>query len=123
MRRRHHRLALVPRQSTLRAADEGGAGSEQDSTQNVVQALAALVFLAAFAAPAFDFRFGWSHAPLAVCFVGDALIALGFLIVFWTFRANTYTAGTIEIAQGQSVIDSGPYAVVRHPMYAGSLVM
>ena len=51
------------------------------------------------------------------------MIAIGFLIVFLTFRENTFTAGTIEVAEGQHVIDSGPYAVVRHPMYAGALVM
>jgi protein-S-isoprenylcysteine O-methyltransferase Ste14 len=102
---------------------KAGPGSEQDSIQNVVQALAAAVFLAAFAVPGLDYRFGWSQAPLAVSLAGGALIAVGFLIVFWTFRANTYTAGTIEVAAGQSVIDSGPYSLVRHPMYAGSLVM
>lgn len=53
----------------------------------------------------------------------DGMIAIGFLIVFLTFRENTFTAGTIEIAEGQRVIDSGPYAIVRHPMYAGALVM
>jgi protein-S-isoprenylcysteine O-methyltransferase Ste14 len=51
------------------------------------------------------------------------MIVLGFLIVFLTFRENTFAAGTIEVAQGQHVIDSGPYAVVRHPMYAGALIM
>ena len=51
------------------------------------------------------------------------MIAIGFLIVFLTFRANTFTAGTIEDAEGQHVVDSGPYAVVRHPMYGGVLIM
>jgi protein-S-isoprenylcysteine O-methyltransferase Ste14 len=102
---------------------KAGPGSEPDPGQNVVQALAGLVFLAIFAVPGFDARFGWSHAPLAVSLVGDAMIAVGFLIVFLTFRENTFTAATIEIAEGQRVIDSGPYAVVRHPMYAGSLIM
>ena len=98
-------------------------GSEADRMQNVIQALAGLVFLGAFAVPGLDRRFGWSHAPLAVSIAGDAMIALGFLIVFLTFRENTFTAGTIEIAEDQRVIDSGPYAVVRHPMYAGSVIM
>lgn len=91
--------------------------------QNVIQGLAGLVFLATFAVPGLDRRFGESHVPLAVSLVGDAMIAAGFLIVFLTFRENTFTAGTIEIAEGQHVIDSGPYAIVRHPMYAGALVM
>jgi protein-S-isoprenylcysteine O-methyltransferase Ste14 len=102
---------------------KAGPGSEPDPIQNVVQAVAGLVFLATFAVPGLDRRFGWSHAPLAVSLAGDGMIAIGFLIVFLTFRENTFTAGTIEVAEGQHVIDSGPYAVVRHPMYAGALVM
>ena len=102
---------------------KAGPGSEADPMQNLVQALAGMVFLATFAIPGLDRRFGWSHMPLAVSVLGDVLVALGFWIVFVTFRANTFTAGTIELAEGQHVIDSGPYALVRHPMYAGALVM
>ena len=102
---------------------KAGPGSEPDRMQNVVQGLAGLVFLATFAVPGFDTRFGWSHAPFAVSLAGAAMIAIGFLIVFLTFRENTFTSGTIEIAEGQRVIASGPYAIVRHPIYAGALVM
>jgi protein-S-isoprenylcysteine O-methyltransferase Ste14 len=102
---------------------KAGPGSEPDPMQNLVQALARLVFLAIFAVPGLDRRFGWSHMPLAVSIAGDVLVALGFLVVFLTFRENSFTAGTIEIADGQHLIDSGPYAVVRHPMYAGALVL
>jgi hypothetical protein len=79
--------------------------------------------LATFAVPGLDTRVGWSHAPFAVSLFDDAMIAVGFLIAFLTFRENTFTAGTIEVAEDQTVIDSGPYAFVRHPMYAGALVM
>jgi protein-S-isoprenylcysteine O-methyltransferase Ste14 len=102
---------------------KAGPGSEPDPMQNVVQGLAGLVFLAIFAVPGLDRRFGWSHAPLAISLAGEVMIAIGFLIVFLTFRENTFTAGTIEVAEDQHVIDSGPYAVVRHPMYAGALIM
>jgi protein-S-isoprenylcysteine O-methyltransferase Ste14 len=102
---------------------KAGPGSEPDPMQNVVQALAGLVFLAIFAVPGLDRRFGWSEMPLAVSIVGDGMIAVGFLAVFLTFRANTFTAGTIEIAEGQHLVDTGPYAVVRHPMYAGALIL
>ena len=102
---------------------KAGPGAEADPIQNIVQALAGLVFLATFAVPGFDTRFGWSQVPLAVSVVGDAMIADGFLIVFLTFRENTFTAGTIEIAEDQHVIASGPYAIIRHPMYAGALIM
>jgi protein-S-isoprenylcysteine O-methyltransferase Ste14 len=102
---------------------KAGPGSESDPIQNVVQALAGLAFLGTFAVAGFDSRFGWSSAPLAVSLAADGMIAIGFLIVFLTFRENTFTAGAIEIAEGQRVIDTGPYAIVRHPMYAGALVM
>lgn len=102
---------------------KAGPGSEADPMQNLVQCLAGLVFLASFAVPGLDRRFGWSHAPRVMSLAGDAIIAIGFLIVFLTFRANTFTAGTIEVAEDQQVIDAGPYAVVRHPMYAGALIM
>ncbi|MEX3916188.1 isoprenylcysteine carboxylmethyltransferase family protein [Paraburkholderia sp. BR10872] len=98
-------------------------GSEPDPMQNVVQGLAGFVFLAIFAASGFDRRLGWSQVPTAVSLAGDSMIAIGFLIVFLTFRENTFTASTIEIAEGQHVIDTGPYAIVRHPMYAGALIM
>lgn len=102
---------------------KAGPGAESDPMQNVVQMLAGLVFLATVAVPGLDRRDGWSNAPIIVSLIGDAMIAIGFLIVFLTFRANSFTAGTIEIAEGQHVIDSGPYAVVRHPMYTGALIM
>ncbi|HEV2362812.1 MAG TPA: isoprenylcysteine carboxylmethyltransferase family protein [Caulobacteraceae bacterium] len=102
---------------------KAGPGSEADPTQNLVQALAGLAFLAVFAAPGLDRRLGWSHVPLAVSIAGDAAVAAGFVVVFLTFRANTFTAGTVEVAEGQRVVDTGPYALVRHPLYAGALVM
>jgi protein-S-isoprenylcysteine O-methyltransferase Ste14 len=102
---------------------KAGPGSEPDPMQNVVQAIAGLVFLSIIAVPGLDHRFGWSHVPLAVSLAGDVLVAIGFVVVFLTFRENSFTAGTIEIAEGQQVIDSGPYAVVRHPMYAGALIL
>jgi hypothetical protein len=81
---------------------KAGPGSEPDPMQSVVQALASIVFLGTFVVPGLDRRFGWSHVPLAASVAGDALVALGFLIVFLTFRANTFTAGTIELAEGQA---------------------
>jgi protein-S-isoprenylcysteine O-methyltransferase Ste14 len=102
---------------------KAGPTSEADPVQRWVQSLAGVVFLAVLAVPALDHRFGWSNVPLAVALAGDALIALGFLVVFFVFRENSFTSGTIEVAADQRVIDTGPYALVRHPMYAGALVM
>jgi protein-S-isoprenylcysteine O-methyltransferase Ste14 len=100
-----------------------GPGAESDPMQNVVQALAGIVFLATFAIPGLDHRLGWSKVPIAIVVAGDVLVAVGFWIVFQVFRENSFTSGTIEIAEGQKVVDTGPYALLRHPMYAGALLM
>lgn len=102
---------------------QAGPVAEKERTQKIVQALATVAFLAMVVVPGLDRRFGWSHVPLPAVAGGDALVALGFLAVFRVFRANTFTSGTIEVAGDQRVIDTGPYAVVRHPMYAGALVL
>ena len=73
--------------------------------------------------PALDHRFAWSHPPVAVEIAGDVLVAVGFFVVYRVFRENSFTAATIEVSTGQKVISTGPYAIVRHPMYAGALGM
>jgi protein-S-isoprenylcysteine O-methyltransferase Ste14 len=100
-----------------------GPAAEQQTTQKIIMALAMIGFIALLVVPALDHRFGWSHVPWIVSVAGNMLIVLGFLAVFFVFRANSYGASTIQVAEGQTVISTGPYAVVRHPMYAGALVM
>ncbi|HEY9722482.1 MAG TPA: isoprenylcysteine carboxylmethyltransferase family protein [Oscillatoriaceae cyanobacterium] len=100
-----------------------GPVAETDPAQKVIQAIASLYFLGILVIPALDHRFGWSHLPPWAAVVGDALVALGFWIVFRVFRENTYTAGVVRVEAGQTVIDTGPYAIVRHPMYAGALLL
>jgi protein-S-isoprenylcysteine O-methyltransferase Ste14 len=102
---------------------QAGPIAEKERSQKVIQAVASVSFLATLMVPALDRRFGWSHAPLTLIVVGDALVLVGFLIVFLVFRENTYTSSVIEVASEQRVIESGPYAVVRHPMYAGALLL
>jgi len=82
-----------------------------------------LGFIAMLVFPVLDHRFGWSSVPASVSVLGDALIALAFLFIFFVFKENSYGASTIQIAEGQTVVSTGPYALVRHPMYAGALVM
>ena len=68
-------------------------------------------------------RFGWSNVPAIVTLATDAVVVLAFWIVFLVFRVNTFTAATVGVATGQMVISQGPYRFVRHPMYAGALLM
>jgi protein-S-isoprenylcysteine O-methyltransferase Ste14 len=84
---------------------------------------ASLGFLGLIVLPALDHRFAWSHMQSYVALAGDALVALGWLAIFLVFKENTFACATIELAPDQKVISTGPYALVRHPMYAGALVM
>ena len=79
-------------------------------------------FIALLLIPALDYRFGWSRVPLIVVLVGDLLVAIGFSFIFRVFPENTYTSATVEVTKGQSVITTGPYAIVRHPIYASALL-
>ena len=81
-----------------------------------------LGFIGLLVVPGLDSRFGWSTVPLSLVIAGDALVVLGYYLIFLVFRQNTYTSATVEVAANQKVIDSGPYSLVRHPMYAGALL-
>jgi len=102
---------------------KAGPGAEKRRGQNWIQVLASFCFAALLVIPSLDHRFGWSRVPVIATVIGNLLVAGGFLIVYRVFRVNTFTAGTIEIASDQTVISTGPYAVIRHPMYSGALVL
>lgn len=100
-----------------------GPGAEKEKTQKIIMVLAITGFVALLVVPALDCRFGWSRVPPYLSVAADVLIALSFLFTFFVFRENSYGASTIQIADDQKVISTGPYALVRHPMYAGALIM
>ena len=100
-----------------------GVGAEQEKSQNIIQAFASVAFIALFVVSALDHRFGWSTVPPYLVALGDILIVLGFYLVFLVFKENSFASGTIEVGVEQCVIATGPYALVRHPMYVGALVM
>jgi protein-S-isoprenylcysteine O-methyltransferase Ste14 len=79
--------------------------------------------LALLVVPALDHRFGWSSMPGFVAVFGDVLVLLSFVAFYYVFRANSYGGSTIEVFEGQQVISTGPYAIVRHPMYLGVVIM
>jgi protein-S-isoprenylcysteine O-methyltransferase Ste14 len=102
----------------------GGPMFEKEGTQRIIMTFTSLGFIALFVLSALDHRFGWSAVPIWGVVLGDLLVAVGFYLVFRVYRENSFTAATIEVAAGQKVIVTGPYAVVRHPMYAsGALYM
>ncbi len=102
---------------------QAGPIAERERSQKFIQGIASLAFLATLVVPALGRRFGWARVPLPGVVAGDVLVGLGFLAVFFVFKANTFTSSVIEVAAEQEVIETGPYAVVRHPMYAGALVL
>jgi len=100
-----------------------GPSAEQRGTQKIVQTFASVLFLALFVVSGLDQRFGWSSVPAVAVVLADALVAVGFAIVFLVFRENSHASATIEVSAGQRVISTGPYRHVRHPMYAGALLL
>ena len=101
----------------------GGPAAEKRKAEKVIMFFGTLAFVALIAVPALDHRFGWSEVPLLVTILGDVLIAISWLIILIVFRENSFTSSTIEVAVDQKVVSTGPYAVVRHPMYAGAFLL
>jgi len=117
-------LYLMKRDPQLLARRmSGGPTAEKLPVQKIIMSLTSLGFIGLLIVPALDRRFAWSHMPLDVALAGDVLVGLGFLGIFFVFRENSFTSATIELAPDQKVISTGPYALVRHPMYATALVM
>lgn len=100
-----------------------GPGAENEPTQKTLMIGALLAFAAIPVLSATDHRLGWSSVPILVVILGDMLIVLAYIGFYLVFRENTYSAATIQVVEGQKVISTGPYAVVRHPMYSWALLM
>jgi len=98
-----------------------GPTAEKEPLQKLLMFFAMTGFIALLVLPALDHRFGWSPVPAYISLAADVLILVSFFVVFIVLKANTYAASTIQIAEGQKVISTGPYALIRHPMYAGAL--
>jgi protein-S-isoprenylcysteine O-methyltransferase Ste14 len=101
---------------------KGGPTAETRSAEKVIMLAASAGFIALLVVSALDYRYGWSVVPLYGVLAGDALVAIGFYFIFLVYRENTFTSATIEIATDQRVISTGPYAIVRHPMYASGIL-
>ena len=101
----------------------GGPFAEKQAAQKIIMSLMSLGFFCLIVVSGLDRRFGWSQMPPWLVLTGDALVALGYLAIAFVFRENSFAAATIELAADQKVISTGPYAWVRHPMYAAGLVL
>jgi protein-S-isoprenylcysteine O-methyltransferase Ste14 len=96
---------------------------EREAAQRRIIGLSFFWFFLTFVLPGLDHRFGWSDVPIAVVLAADLVVLLGYGLVFLVFRENQYASRTVQVEEGQVVISSGPYALVRHPMYLGVLMM
>jgi protein-S-isoprenylcysteine O-methyltransferase Ste14 len=100
-----------------------GPRAEAEASQKIIMALVMLGSTAFLVFPVLDHRFGWSPVSSYVSIIGDGLIVLGYLFIFFVIRENSYAASTIQVTEDQRVVSTGPYALVRHPMYAGAILL
>ena len=96
---------------------------EKQAAQKGVQSLAGLVFMAGFVLAGLDFRFGWSQVPLPVVIAASVIFLIGYGLYAEVMRENAYLSRTVKVEEGQTVISTGLYGIVRHPMYLASVLM
>jgi protein-S-isoprenylcysteine O-methyltransferase Ste14 len=101
-----------------------GPTAEKRPAQRIAQTFFILSVAAVLVLSALDHRFVWSPpVPTWVCLAGDLLVALGFVLFFLVLRSNSYAASNVEVSERQQLVSTGPYGIVRHPMYAAAVLM
>jgi protein-S-isoprenylcysteine O-methyltransferase Ste14 len=111
-------LRIVRDPVLLASRLDAGPTAERRPIQRLIIACLAVPLVAVFIVPPLDHRFGWSHVPAWLCIAGDGLIVASMLGVDQVFKANSFGRATVEVTADQRVISTGPYAIVRNPMYA-----
>jgi protein-S-isoprenylcysteine O-methyltransferase Ste14 len=101
---------------------QAGPRAETRLAQKIIISVLIVALIATLVLSALDHRFGWSDVPALVSLAGDVLAALGLYITFLVVKENTFSAANIKVFEDQKVIATGPYALVRHPMYSGTLL-
>jgi protein-S-isoprenylcysteine O-methyltransferase Ste14 len=96
---------------------------EKEPEQGVVVKIGSVCYLLTCVVPGIDHRFAWSHVPAVAVMLADVVFLLGYLLFVLVLRANSYASRVVEVERGQQVATTGPYAVVRHPMYVAVLLM
>ena len=94
---------------------------EKVNTQKYVTAASGIIFMAGFAVAGLDHRFGWTDVPKWVVIVSSVILLASYAMYMEVMRENVYLSRTVEVSDGQTVVDTGLYGVVRHPMYAATL--
>lgn len=96
---------------------------EKESAQKRIIQYFSICFVFIFLLPGFDKRFGWSSVPFAVIIVSHIFLFIGYLLCLLAMKENRYASRIVEVEKGQEVVTTGLYAIVRHPMYLGVLIM
>lgn len=96
---------------------------EKESQQKAVVALSGIIFIAAFILAGLDFRHGWTDMPVWMVYAAVIVLLLSYLMYAEVMRENAYLSRTIEVQEGQKVVDTGLYGVVRHPMYSATIFL
>lgn len=96
---------------------------EKEPAQKKIIGVSGLLFFTGYLIPGLDHRFGWSDIPVQAVLAADVLVILGYALVFLVFRENPFASRVVTVEPGQKVISTGPYALVRHPMYLGTTIM
>jgi len=96
---------------------------EKEIKQKTIIKFSSIFFIIGFIMPGLDYRFGWSMMPVWLIITAEVIILACYYLIFLAFKENAYAGRTVEIFTGQKVIDTGPYAIVRHPMYSGIIPM
>ena len=111
-------------QKLLESRMKIGPTNETTKIQKIITATAAPLFVGGVVLMVLDHRFGWSPAvPAWLSILGNVLVVLGILVYFFVVKENRYAAAAVEVVEGQTVVSTGLYALVRHPMYTGALLV
>jgi protein-S-isoprenylcysteine O-methyltransferase Ste14 len=95
---------------------------EKEKIHKSIQNIFSLVFLIGFLVPGFDHRFHWSEVPFYIVIISDMFVLCGYLIIVRVMKENSFATAIIEKHKDQKVIETGPYKIVRHPMYTGGMI-
>jgi protein-S-isoprenylcysteine O-methyltransferase Ste14 len=109
--------------ATLQGRMRGGPTAETRMVQRVVMGGLWLSLATMLVVSVLDYRFGWSAVPTAISLVGDVLVAVGLAVPVLAVIQNSYAAVTVQVGEGQQVVSTGLYGLVRHPMYTGNVIM
>jgi protein-S-isoprenylcysteine O-methyltransferase Ste14 len=101
---------------------------ERVQEQKLFRRISGPLWIIGFVTSGFDHRFGLSGAfggpvPIVVTIISDVLLLCAFYLLFWVLRFNTFASSTVQVEAGQRVISTGPYRIVRHPMYSGFAII